>query len=289
MPLPISIAPRLAALSRSLGVGTISIMIDSPAQLLALPTFPFPPMIFLKLDTGYHRAGLPPFSPEFEKMVDATLTAQSQSLCSLKGFYSHASHSYASKSSDDAMMHLVSELSGVAEAAKVVRARPLAWVLKERTPETPLLLSVGATPSATSAQNLVAPSHAASKAAHTLRQTLDRLAADQGCRVELHAGVYPFLDLQQLSTQASPSSADASALSPKDVAFSVLADVASTYPARSPPRPSLLRAASPSAASLVRAIRGGPPSPRGGCGLMKSGGRLADGGERGGVGGWWGK
>ena len=75
MPLSIFIASRLAALFRDLGPGAPSLMIDAPVQLLALPLFP--PRIFLKLDTGYYRAGPPPDSAASVTLIDATLTAES--------------------------------------------------------------------------------------------------------------------------------------------------------------------------------------------------------------------
>jgi D-serine ammonia-lyase len=48
--------------------------------------------------------------------------------------------------------------------------------------------------------------------------------------LELHAGVYPFLDLQQLGTHARTSN-----LGYDDIGIRILAEVASLYPERSPP------------------------------------------------------
>ncbi len=60
---------------------------------------------------------------------------------------------------------------------------------------------------------------------------MERLLEDlksEGFQLEVHAGVYPTLDLQQLATHAR----DASLLTHDDIAISVLAEVASVYPER---------------------------------------------------------
>jgi D-serine deaminase-like pyridoxal phosphate-dependent protein len=57
--------------------------------------------------------------------------------------------------------------------------------------------------------------------------------------IELHAGVYPILDMQQLATKSSPSSTSTGTAnkekSVSDIALTILAEVASVYPHRSPP------------------------------------------------------
>lgn len=55
-----------------------------------------------------------------------------------------------------------------------------------------------------------------------------------GCHLEIHAGVYPTLDIQQLATNALPTSGPRAMLSWSDLALTILAEIASFYPARGP-------------------------------------------------------
>lgn len=90
--------------------------------------------------------------------------------------------------------------------------------------------AVGATPTTTSVHNLLidhASTAAESTAIAALRATIDAIRTN-GCSIEIHAGVYPVLDIQQLATHALPHSL----LAWDDVALTVLAEVASLYPAR---------------------------------------------------------
>lgn len=56
--------------------------------------------------------------------------------------------------------------------------------------------------------------------------------------LEVHAGVYPFLDVQQLTTQASPSATSTTSLRPistSDIALTTPTEVCSLYPRSNPP------------------------------------------------------
>lgn len=61
MPFHPSALARLAKISTILGPETICLMVDHASQLDALPSWfeisPHPPLVFLKIDVGYHRAG----------------------------------------------------------------------------------------------------------------------------------------------------------------------------------------------------------------------------------------
>ncbi|MCJ1446588.1 MAG: hypothetical protein MMC23_007093 [Stictis urceolatum] len=253
MPLPPSTIPRLARLSSTLGPSSLSIMIDHPTQLSHLQDFRThsapPPLIFLKIDVGYHRAGLSPSDPALQTLIDAALAAHSSGLCVLHGVYSHDSNSYSSTSAHEGMKFLNNEIENLKSAAETIWSRPSASsILKDRK----LVCSVGATPDATAAQNLVLGDTVTASASPEARKLIELLRSDERMEVELHAGVYPFLDMQQLRTQAVPapvingdrSAADAGAeevkveggLEAKDVAFTVLAEVASVYPGRDPPQ-----------------------------------------------------
>lgn len=135
----------------------------------------------------------------------------------LYGFYAHAGHSYDSREPSEADAFLTSEVRAVVQAAS------LAQKLLPSTASSPLVLSVGSTPTA----------HAASRApsSATLARVQQELPAH--CELELHAGNYPFLDLQQLATKAMPNITGAAQPSQMgDVAVLVLCSVVSTYPGR---------------------------------------------------------
>ena len=208
---------------------------DHPDQLNFLHKFEaiagFGPEIYFKIDSGYHRAGLPPEDVELKALITATLKSEAYNGCTIRGFYSHAGHSYAGVGPSDSMTHLLNELFGLQKAATTFRQ-----IAGQRRH---LILSVGATPSATSIQNI--PDRAFYVSVDPLPSRLVMCIQDlqsEGHTVELHAGVYPFLDMQQLHTQAAPSAKPTvypEELTEKDIALSIIAEVASIYPHRKPP------------------------------------------------------
>ena len=213
-------------------------MIDNPAQLGSLREFTdvagFKAKVFVKVDTGYHRAGLIPESPEFKQLM-TIISRESgfQNYAELQGFYSHASQSYGGDSAVAAMKILRDEIEGLVEATKIYN--DLGGGGRKLT------LSMGATPTATSVQNILKRSEGSASSeeaamAGTLKKYIEFVNADH--IFELHAGVYPFLDLQQVATQASPSAAGISSeqnLSVKDIALTILAEVVSIYKGRENP------------------------------------------------------
>lgn len=103
------------------------------------------------------------------------------------------------------------------------------------------VLSVGATPTATSVENMISESaEGLSIRSQGLFAEVKRLfqEVNQCYVLELHAGVYPILDMQQLATHASPSAIPDNPVTPKsdittaDVALTILAEVISTYEER---------------------------------------------------------
>jgi len=166
--------------------GVVRVMVDHPDQVKYLEQFesrkenPRLWSVFIKVDAGGRRAGLEPSSPFFESLLSAVF---SSSAVSVYGFYSHAGQSYASTNLPEASSFLSAEVDAVNVAAG------LALALLEGTPgvaprNTPFILAVGATPTA----------HAATA------ETRDKLASLLNGTLELHAGNYPLLDLQQLHT-----------------------------------------------------------------------------------------
>ncbi|KAK4144378.1 putative serine dehydratase domain-containing protein [Dichotomopilus funicola] len=227
-PLFPSALPRLNAISTALGPDpsgypTLTLMVDHPAQLAVLsppsssPSSPslgsslaHPPSIFLKIDTSYGRSGVAPETDACAALITAALDAEHRGACHLLGLYSHAGHSYYARGgTEDVAGYLADELEGLAGVA--------GWIRKETAVGAGrrFVLSVGATPTASVVQQ---------KLQTKVEKLISGLKED-GLEVEIHAGVYPTLDMQQLATHASDATAD-------DIAISVVAEVASLYPGR---------------------------------------------------------
>jgi D-serine ammonia-lyase len=124
----------------------------------------------------------------------------------LHGFYCHAGTSYDSTSLDEATNWLTDEVTAVLDGATLADE----LIKPNHSVSSPLILSVGSTPTA----------HAFSETAlATLRARLESCHAT----LELHAGNYPMLDLQQLAT---------SLIDPDAIAQRVIASVIAYYPGR---------------------------------------------------------
>ncbi|EFQ93370.1 hypothetical protein CFE70_009324 [Pyrenophora teres f. teres 0-1] len=234
VPVPQSSIPRLISLATELAPGSIHVLIDNLDAFIKfyerLSSAPEAMQlgVFIKIDTGYERAGIKTSSPAFPALVQSIVakTQEPESKCFLKGFYSHFGHSYGGSSEDDAALGLIEELVGLEAAVKAV---PEEFTGK-------LVLSVGATPTATAAQNMLASS---SPRVHEFQQVLARLQKSHA--VELHAGVYPLLDCQQVATHARPATISGEAtsafqpLSKSNISVRMLVEVTSVYNERGKP------------------------------------------------------
>lgn len=150
--------------------------------------------VFIKVDMGTHRAGLISESEELQQVITGVVENPN---FDLYGFYCHAGHSYSSKNEDDALGYLYEEIRAANAAAEMA---------KKLDKDLDLVLSAGATPTA----------HAAG--------AIDIKKIGPICgKLEIHAGNYPFCDLQQMATHL---------IDEKQVACSVLAEVVSHYPNR---------------------------------------------------------
>lgn len=148
--------------------------------------------IFVKVNMGTNRAG---FTEDHVPMVvKRLLTPEAQTFTTLYGFYCHAGHSYVSKSEPEAKSFLLKEIEAANEACQVAVGID---------PSLKLQMSVGATPTAHAAEIL----------------DISGLGKLWG-NLELHAGNYPFCDLQQLATHCIDESS---------ISCSVIADVLSCY------------------------------------------------------------
>lgn len=136
----------------------------------------------------------------------------------LIGFYTHMGQSYGSRSSTDALDFLADEIQQVLDATE--------GAVPQDFGVTKFTISVGATPTATSAANLLAGNrHQATSTKVT--NVMAKVASTH--ELELHAGVYPVLDMQQLSTHARASMTTA------DIGIRILAEVLSVYENRETP------------------------------------------------------
>lgn len=229
-PLYPSVASRLAAIASVLGPNSISVMIDHPAQVPLLAELTsqsggHKPLVFIKIDVEYHRAGVIPGTLTYHEVLKTVLASEEAGHCVLHGLYAHAGQSYYTRRDWAALMYLTEEFKTLGAVASDIRAL---------SPGHPMVLSVGATPTATALQH---PSFV-DETGMTGEETETRVASlsglikglkeKEGLALEVHAGVYPTLDLQQLATHAR----DGSLLSSAEIGIAVVAEVASLYVGR---------------------------------------------------------
>ena len=207
-------------------------MVDHPSQLTSLTTLHqlcgIPSSVFLKIDQGYGRAGVLPDSATCSSLLSSllALSTSSPQICNFLGLYSHAGHSYGGGSRAEALSLLRQEFEALHVVAESINSA--ASLLKKE-----FVLSVGATPTTTSIRNLLLSSKSdlpedEQKAIKALRGSIDAIRL-LGHKIEVHAGVYPTLDLQQLSTHALPSSGP-HAVTFDDLALTIITEIASLYP-----------------------------------------------------------
>ena len=224
VPLRPSSVIRLANVAKVLGEDSVTAMIDHVDQLTALKQFRastgFPAGVFVKVDAGTHRAGVGPSSTQMAGLLHEILSMEGNGDLTFNGYYGHAGHSYGGNSPDDAMSMLKLEIDVCKEAAS--HAPALAFREKK------VVFSVGASPTALSIQNLQS-GKVSSNAAMSLQRAID--LDHESFELELHAGVYPLLDMQQVATRARHVDGD-----PHDaIALTILAEVCSLYPERERP------------------------------------------------------
>ncbi|KAL1601745.1 hypothetical protein SLS60_006660 [Paraconiothyrium brasiliense] len=143
--------PRLLHLSSILAPGSLNILIDNidAFNKMSKALVEGEIGVFIKIDTGYKRAGIKISSSKFPGLVRKVVGTVGETF---RGFYSHYGHSYAGSSEKDAAHGLISELEGLEEAAAEVDEVYL------RLLKSKMVLTVGATPTATAAQNMLSGS-----------------------------------------------------------------------------------------------------------------------------------
>ncbi|KAI5890480.1 uncharacterized protein SCHCODRAFT_02631982 [Schizophyllum commune H4-8] len=187
--------------------GVIRLLVDHPDQVKFLEEFeskrekPRKWSAFVKIDGGQKRAGVGPKSSMIEELLK---TLAKSPAVSIYGFYAHAGNAYASTSQSEASKFLTGEVNSVNDAAEFA-----ASILGEdvKNHQQPFVLSVGSTPTAHSAST----------------ETRAKVSTLLHGKLELHAGNYPMLDLQQQST---------SMIGGGNIAQKVIATVVSIYPGR---------------------------------------------------------
>ncbi|KAI4731559.1 hypothetical protein E4T49_00539 [Aureobasidium sp. EXF-10728] len=226
LPVAISHVPRLAAVARVLGEGTVGLFVDHPRQVEQLASlddrsWPGPVPLFIKIAAPISRAGLRPESASIKSLVQAIADTPKVHLV---GAYAHMGESYGSSSPQEALEFLMNEVRDArAGADQIAQALP-----KRSTGK--LTISLGATPTATAVQNALVETEWNQK----FRDYIQEVQSTY--HVEIHAGVYPVLDMQQLATRARPISADGRPLlSTENIGLRVLVEVASTYDEREQP------------------------------------------------------
>jgi len=191
--------------------GIVRLLIDHPEQVKHLEEFerqsdqPRRWSVFVKVHSGQNRAGVRPESQEFRDLLKKLLASP---VISIHGFYGHASTAYGSTSLLEASSFLSTEVQTVNKAAEIA-LEEISKSPDDSHHSRPFVLSVGSTPSA----------HAAG--AETRRLLSQSLHGN----LELHAGNYPMLDLQQRHTTL---------IGEAQIAQRVRATVISYYPGRGP-------------------------------------------------------
>ncbi|ESZ94975.1 hypothetical protein SBOR_4658 [Sclerotinia borealis F-4128] len=225
-PLTAGVVDRLSKVSTDLGPSGLSLMIDHPSQLRSVAAIytktSIPPLIFIKIDMGDRRAGVIPGTEICSQLVSSVVSLANRGVCILHGLYSHAGHSYSSNSQTAALDYLRQEFEALLVTSEEVRSAAAT--------KMPLVLSVGATPTSSAIRSLLLPptSSEGSSEIAALKATIEAIR-DAGCEIEIHAGVYTMLDMQQLATHALPEDK----LGWSSVAITILAEIASLYPSRS--------------------------------------------------------
>lgn len=243
LPVAPSTLMRLSAVARALGEGALGLFVDHPdhvKHLDAVSTASWPGQIpvWVNIDVGYHREGVPAQSPQ---LADLAYSLASSKRARLGGLYTHMGHSYGVNSPEEALKFMSEELEGLERGA--IEFLKITGAHETKSPQADrVCLSIGATPTATSVQNIL--EDGSSEETKRYRALIEKM--NQSFSVELHAGVYPVMDMQQLATRArpsqSPSNPTQSLLSFSDLGTRTLVEVASLYPDRTE-RPEALIAA----------------------------------------------
>jgi len=108
----VPIAPTRQKLARAAELASrierLGVLVDSELALRALEEFDFTFDVFLKVDCGYHRAGVDPASPDSVRLARALATSER---VRFQGLLTHAGHSYNARDSEE-IRRIAAEESG---------------------------------------------------------------------------------------------------------------------------------------------------------------------------------
>ena len=249
LPIPPSQVERLAKLAQRLGPGSISVIIDHVGQIPPLTGFHkltnWPVKAFVKVDTGYHRAGVKAtldHSSSFRELICSLLSNACKDTVKLHGLYSHAGHSYSFKSAQQCIELLMAEIDGLVSAAKLVAN--VVEELGQNQRDLDLTLSVGATPTVSTLEHNGKVNEYQDPSQISLQDLVNASKSELAkvlprASLELHAGCFSFLDLQQIATKAGVSPASKLSNTLSDIGITILAEVNSLYSDRNPPEASI--------------------------------------------------
>lgn len=174
--------------------------------------WPLPIPLYIPIDVGDHREGIS-ISPHHSSTQLVRIAAilhkyttkqpsnHTKNKIMLAGFYTHRGGSYSASNPEEALGFMKEELVGLYEGAKVFLGEMERMKTGERNGqeeareearegERKLVLSLGATPTATAIQNLVwEEENETTEAVRKYRDILKQV--QEKFEVEFHAGVYP--------------------------------------------------------------------------------------------------
>jgi D-serine deaminase-like pyridoxal phosphate-dependent protein len=135
------ILSRLDEVAKLAGSVALGVVVDSKAALEAISALGVPLRVWLKIDCGYHRAGLDPDSADVLDLARSIVEAESLEFA---GLLSHSGNAYAARSED----HVVQIADDEGRTMSALSERMKAEGIQIAD------ISVGSTPSATRATDL---------------------------------------------------------------------------------------------------------------------------------------
>lgn len=149
--------------------------------------------VWVLIDVGDHREGI---AADSKQLADIAKRINASTRARLAGVYTHMGASYSSSSPQEALQYMSKELEGVRKGA--VSFLKSAGIQVEDASRGNITISLGASPTVTSTQNLLEDTDEAKQ----YRAQIEEIK--KSFEVELHAGVYPVMDMQQIATRARP-------------------------------------------------------------------------------------
>ena len=179
--------------------------------------------IFIKIDAGYHRCGIHlTETHDLDNLVQLARNLADVDALSFRGIYTHSGNSYSSAQPDDAVWLIVEEIESALQA--------LEYDVDGEAAGTPVIISVGASPTAIALENFRYFSDPGNSTAFArLQQLQQQLKTRPRISLEVHAGVYSTLDLQQVATNVLAAPLTHKVTS---IALTILTEVASVYDRR---------------------------------------------------------